>query len=113
MPFSARAHESDKLVWGSDGEGGCHSSNDDIVLEVVKRGGGENRKKGVERVLEGWINGKGPCELERLPALKNVFGKVQRVEEVNLDCLSSITTLTFVSYRLHQTQLRIYRLISI
>lgn len=84
LPFSTRAHESDRLIWGNDGEGGIHNSNGDIVLDVIRRGGGDYRKKGVDRALEGWINGSGPCELEDLPSLKSIFGQFQPVKEVGI-----------------------------
>lgn len=88
-PISERLYESEKLVFGSEGEG--HAGND-IVVEVIIRGGGGDgggRKRGVEKVLEGWsIEEEEPCELSELESLKSVFTKKTVVEEVRF--LSSL-----------------------
>lgn len=80
--------ESERLVFGPDGEG---TGGDEIVFEVLVRGAGDavgtGRKsgRGVERVLEGWAKGQ-PCELKALDSLKSVFSRKIFVEEVSAGC---------------------------
>ncbi|KAK7694601.1 hypothetical protein QCA50_001787 [Cerrena zonata] len=96
-PISERLYESEKLVFGSEGEG--HAGND-IVVEVIIRGGGSEggRKRGVEKVLEGWIGEQGrPCELSVLESLKNVFMRKTVMEEAAPDPTQN------VSFNLHLT----------
>lgn len=84
-PISERLYESEKLVFGSEGAG---HAGDEIVVEVIVRGGGEGaagRKRGVEKVLEGWVGEEGrPCELSALESLRSVFTRKAMVEEVCL-----------------------------
>ncbi|KAI0732344.1 hypothetical protein C8Q72DRAFT_901742 [Fomitopsis betulina] len=69
-PVAERHYESEKLVFGSDGEG---SGGNEYVMEVLTRGAdGSGRRRGVERALEGWSAG-GPCELTSLGPLKALF----------------------------------------
>ncbi|EPT04276.1 hypothetical protein FOMPIDRAFT_1157338 [Fomitopsis schrenkii] len=70
IPVAERHYESDKLVFGSDGEG---SGGSECVMEVLTRGAdGSGRRRGVERALEGWSGGR-PCELASLGPLKALF----------------------------------------
>ncbi len=49
-----------------------------MVEVIVREGGG--RKRGTERVLEGWSNAnKGSCELSALESLKDLMKKPQEV----------------------------------
>lgn len=77
-PVAERHYESEKLVFGSDGEG---SGGNEYVMEVLTRGAdGSGRRRGVERALEGWSAG-GPCELTSLGPLKALFVR-RSAEEV-------------------------------
>ncbi|KAL5495253.1 hypothetical protein ACEPAI_716 [Sanghuangporus weigelae] len=87
VPLSDRPLEVEALVFGSDepAEGG--SSPDEFVVEILVRGRGADvissvpvsgsaKRKGVERVLEGWSVSKGgPVPLEELDSLKSVWRK--------------------------------------
>lgn len=69
LPVSERVHDTESLVFGSGG-GGSGSAGE-FVAEVVVREGGAGRKRGVERVLEGWATALGgPCELMELESIK-------------------------------------------
>jgi elongator complex protein 5 len=84
-PIAARGTgaEAERAVFGPEGEGS--SGGDELVCEVLVRGGESGRKgRGVERELEGWKGGK-PCELRELEGLKDVFAKKILVEEVRRD----------------------------
>ena len=82
IPISERGYESEKLVFGSGGEGPGGGEKGEFVVEVLVRGGGEGRRKAVERVLEGWSGLKGgPCELMSLDSLKSIWTR-KVVEEV-------------------------------
>ncbi|KAL0951112.1 hypothetical protein HGRIS_007849 [Hohenbuehelia grisea] len=72
LPFSERAYETDRLVYGPDGEGS--GGLGEMVVEVLVRGGNEGtvRRRGVERSLEGWSTEKGPCDLFSLESLKGL-----------------------------------------
>ncbi|RDX55938.1 hypothetical protein OH76DRAFT_1396285 [Lentinus brumalis] len=75
IPIAERLYESEKLVFGQDGEG---SGPQEFAVEVLVRGGtdGSGRRRGVERVLEGWSPaGGGPCELRDLENLKTLWTK--------------------------------------
>lgn len=83
IPFSERAYESEKLVFGPNGEGGGGIVKGELVVEVLVRGGGEGRRRTVERVLEGWADTKGgPCELSAMESLKSIWTKKAVAEEV-------------------------------
>ncbi|KAI0361682.1 hypothetical protein OH77DRAFT_1500963 [Trametes cingulata] len=75
IPISERHYESEKLVFGAGGEG---SGLQEFAVEVIVRGGadGSGRRRGVERVLEGWSPAAGgPCELRELERLKALWSK--------------------------------------
>lgn len=62
-------------MFGPGGEGSGHPS--EIVIELIIREGAR-RKKGVERILEGWSNEKS-CELNTLESLKGLMIKQKEV----------------------------------
>ncbi|KAI0067680.1 hypothetical protein BV25DRAFT_1819089 [Artomyces pyxidatus] len=70
-PLTARAWEVEHLVFGSGGDG---AGGDDAVVEVLVRvpPAGEKRR-GVERVLEGWAAARGACALGELESLKKLW----------------------------------------
>ncbi|KDR85043.1 hypothetical protein GALMADRAFT_313922 [Galerina marginata CBS 339.88] len=70
LPVSERTHDTDRLVFGLAGEGSGIPS--EFVVELVVREG-TGRKRGVERVLEGWSDG--PCELSALETLRHFTRK--------------------------------------
>ncbi|KAH9937642.1 uncharacterized protein B0H18DRAFT_203929 [Fomitopsis serialis] len=81
IPIAERHYESEKLIFGSEGEG---SGGSEFVAEILVRGAdGNGRRRGVERVLEGWSGGA-PCELSALVALKTLFVK-RAAEEATPD----------------------------
>ncbi|KZS92975.1 hypothetical protein SISNIDRAFT_508482 [Sistotremastrum niveocremeum HHB9708] len=65
-------HEGEKIVFGSEGEGGA---SDEAMLEIVERLAMDRSegKKSVERSLEGW-NGSQPCEWTALSDLRGLGG---------------------------------------
>ncbi|KAH7915809.1 hypothetical protein BJ138DRAFT_877442 [Hygrophoropsis aurantiaca] len=82
IPVTERTHDSERLVFGTDGHGsnagvwsessGAQKGFREFVVEVlVRNGGGEGRKRGVERTLYGW-KGNAPCELAELDSLKSL-----------------------------------------
>lgn len=110
IPIRERGYESERLMFGPGGEGGSGGGGGEFVVEILVRGGGEGRRRAVERVLEGWSSTRGgACELNTLDSLKNIFSKKKAIEEVILlltyrgifrtDCRFS---------RLHQTPHRMY-----
>ncbi|KZT74672.1 hypothetical protein DAEQUDRAFT_807015 [Daedalea quercina L-15889] len=75
-PIAERHYESEKLVFGAEGEG---SGGGAFLVEVLVRGADAGgRRRGVEKGLEGW-SADAPCELSSLAALKPLF--VRRVVE--------------------------------
>ncbi|RPD82619.1 hypothetical protein L226DRAFT_556366 [Lentinus tigrinus ALCF2SS1-7] len=75
IPISERHYESEKLVFGQNGEG---SGPQEFVVEVLVRGGadGSGRRRGIERVLEGWSSAVGgPCDLRDLESLRTLWAK--------------------------------------
>ncbi|KAI0825184.1 hypothetical protein BC628DRAFT_299613 [Trametes gibbosa] len=76
IPISERHYESERLVFGPEGEG---SGLQEFAVEVLLRGpGGDGaaRRRGVERVLEGWSPAAGgPCELRDLDSLKSLWSR--------------------------------------
>lgn len=81
MPLSDRHHECEELVFGADGEG---LGGTDIVVELIMRSsGGSGRKRGVERMLEGWVSSSAtPCDLRDLESLKTLWTKTTVVLDV-------------------------------
>lgn len=80
IPLSERYHESEQLVYGANREG---SGGGEVVVEILVRGSGGGRRRGVERVLEGWISSTAtPCGLQDLESLKTVWAKKGTVQEV-------------------------------
>ncbi|KIM48155.1 hypothetical protein M413DRAFT_62641 [Hebeloma cylindrosporum] len=68
LPLSERVHDTERLVFGSGGEG-TGNPTEFVVELIVREGAGRNR--GIERVLEGWsIALHGPCDLVALEVLK-------------------------------------------
>ena len=75
IPIAERPYESERLVFGPGGDG---SAAQEFAAEVLVRGGadGSGRRRGVERVLEGWSPAAGgPCELRDLESLKTLWTK--------------------------------------
>ncbi|PSR72374.1 hypothetical protein PHLCEN_2v11717 [Hermanssonia centrifuga] len=71
IPIAEREYESEKLVFGSNGEG---NGGGEIVVEVLTRDSdGSGRRKGVERTLEGWSIARSSCELSDLESLRPLF----------------------------------------
>ncbi|KAI0651799.1 hypothetical protein C8Q79DRAFT_1005056 [Trametes meyenii] len=84
IPISERHYEAEKLVFGPAGEG---SGLQDFAVEVLVRGGGggadgvAGRRRGVERVLEGWSTSTGgPCELREIESLRPLWSKKAPLE---------------------------------
>ncbi|KAF8973973.1 hypothetical protein BDZ97DRAFT_1900702 [Flammula alnicola] len=77
LPVSERVHDTERLVFGSRGEGSGNPS--EFVVELIVREGA-GRKRGVERVLEGWSTALGgPCELSALETLKHLTKRKKEV----------------------------------
>ncbi|EGN97984.1 hypothetical protein SERLA73DRAFT_182795 [Serpula lacrymans var. lacrymans S7.3] len=105
IPIAERSYESERLIFGPDGEGssggawagngsgsGSRSGKADMremVVEVLVRGKGDGRKRAVERTLEGW-RGQCPCELEALESLKSVMLR-KRVEQAAPDPTQNVS----------------------
>ncbi|KAI5124685.1 hypothetical protein M0805_004293 [Coniferiporia weirii] len=103
-PLAERAREVEQLVFGTGGEGGAGGGpSDELVVEVVVRARGGDapfsnalpnsaRRRGVERVLEGWCAAKGgPVELEELESLKGVWRKQVMTEQDAPDPAKNLT----------------------
>jgi len=74
LPVSERVHESERLIFGTEGEG--TGDNDELVIEVIVRGDGEGlRRRGVDRTLQGWSLARGPCPLSEMVALKSLYSR--------------------------------------
>jgi elongator complex protein 5 len=91
IPFSERTHESERLVYGLDGNGtstGALVSKGmrEFVVEVIIRGGS---KRGVERTVEGW-KGDLPCELQALESLKSIWTR-RKPEEARPDPTQNVS----------------------
>lgn len=76
-PIATRAWEVEHLVYdiGGLGSGGGW---DEAVLEVVVRAQvaiAEGKRRGTERVLEGWSQALGPCDLTELEGLRTIWTK--------------------------------------
>ncbi|KAI0963509.1 hypothetical protein AcW1_000567 [Taiwanofungus camphoratus] len=82
LPISERHYESEKLIWGPGGDG-C--GDRDFVVELLVRGADSSgRRRGVERVLEGWSVMEGPCELSSVESLRGLWTQ-NKVEESDAD----------------------------
>ncbi|KAG2120954.1 uncharacterized protein F5147DRAFT_741810 [Suillus discolor] len=91
IPFSERIHESERLVYGPEGNGtsaGAWVSKGtrEFVVEVLIRGGG---KRGVERIVEGW-RGDVPCDLQALDSLKSIWTR-RKTEEARPDPTQNVS----------------------
>ncbi|KAJ8596917.1 hypothetical protein M405DRAFT_756578 [Rhizopogon salebrosus TDB-379] len=91
IPFSERTHESDRLVYGPEGNGtsaGSWRGEDtrEFVVEVLVRGGS---RRGVERTIEGWV-GDAPCDLYALESLKSIWHK-KKTEEARPDPTQNVS----------------------
>ncbi|KAJ7361680.1 hypothetical protein DFH08DRAFT_381282 [Mycena albidolilacea] len=72
LPVSERVHDSERLIFGAEGEG--TGDHDELVVEVIVRGDGEgSRRRGVDRTLQGWSLYRGPCPLSEMIALKSLY----------------------------------------
>ncbi|KAF4605265.1 hypothetical protein EYR40_004048 [Pleurotus pulmonarius] len=74
LPFSERASETDRLVYGPEGQGS--GSQEEIIVQILVRYGGKStsRRRSVERVLEGWsMVYNVPVELSELTSLKKIY----------------------------------------
>ena len=108
IPFSERAYESEKLVFGPNGDGGGGTVKGELVVEILVRAGGEGRRRAVERVLEGWADAKGgPCELSAMESLKSIWHKKFVTEEVG-HSVTSKPVLILAFFRLPQILLKIF-----
>ncbi|KAI0793457.1 hypothetical protein C8Q75DRAFT_750243 [Abortiporus biennis] len=109
IPFSERSYDVEQTVFCINAEGPSGDAGE-IVVEIIQRGAGlgsgdnSGRRRGVERVLEGWICGSSEdnvgkaCPLVELESLKKVFSKKGLpTEEVAPDPTQN------VSFNLHLT----------
>jgi elongator complex protein 5 len=88
IPFSERKHESERLVYGPEGNGtsaGAWASKGtrEFVVEALMRGGG---RRGAERTVEGWKKDV-PCDLQALEVLKSIWTR-KKAEEVSTNVTS-------------------------
>lgn len=82
LPVSERIHDTESLVFGPNGQGSGNAS--EFVAELIVREGG-GRKRGVERVLEGWSTALGgPCDLVALESVKPFTKKQAEVSSRDL-----------------------------
>lgn len=93
IPLAERTRDVEQLVFGPDGEGGAGGGpSDEIVVEILVRGRGveaattglpSSRRKGVERVLEGWNESRdGACSLADLDSLRSIMKQKTVVVQV-------------------------------
>ncbi|KAF7339422.1 hypothetical protein MSAN_02156300 [Mycena sanguinolenta] len=74
LSVSERVHESERLIFGADGEG--TGDDDELVIEIIVRGDGEGlRRRGVDRSLQGWSLTRGPFPLAEMVALKSLYSR--------------------------------------
>ncbi|KAJ6575175.1 hypothetical protein B0H19DRAFT_1127513, partial [Mycena capillaripes] len=74
LPVSQRVHESERLIFGAEGEG--TGDDDELVIEIIVRGDGEGlRRRGVDRTLQGWSLTRGACPLAEVVALKSLWSR--------------------------------------
>ncbi|KAF9460848.1 hypothetical protein BDZ94DRAFT_1169030 [Collybia nuda] len=88
LPVSERSHDTDRLVFRTDGEGSGNAI--EMILDIVMRGSdATGRKRGVERILEGWSFLRNcACDPVTLESLKN-FRSKRLIEEVDSIALFS------------------------
>ncbi|ESK87896.1 hypothetical protein Moror_15263 [Moniliophthora roreri MCA 2997] len=89
IPVSEREHETERLVFQGSGSG----DTKEMIIEMILRGGSDasGRRKGVERVLEGWDLQNGcAVELSRLSSLSDLWKK-KIVEEAAPDPMQNIS----------------------
>ncbi|KAG1744875.1 hypothetical protein EDD22DRAFT_786134 [Suillus occidentalis] len=91
IPFSERTHESERLVYGPEGNGtsaGAWVSKGtrEFVVEILIRGGS---KRGVERSVEGW-KGDVPCDLQALDSLTSIWTR-RNAEEARPDPTQNVS----------------------
>ncbi|KAG6911926.1 hypothetical protein DXG01_000173 [Tephrocybe rancida] len=79
LPLSERIHDVERLVYGSKANGEGSGGIAEIVVEILIRGG-DGRKRGIDREIEGWSASMGPCDLTKLEGLKGVWTKKAPVE---------------------------------
>ncbi|KAJ7103481.1 hypothetical protein B0H15DRAFT_215891 [Mycena belliarum] len=74
LPISERGEETERLIFGTDGEG--TGDNDELVIEVILRGDGEGlRRRGVDRTLQGWSITRGLRPLSDLNTLRSLWSR--------------------------------------
>ncbi|KAJ6610051.1 hypothetical protein B0H10DRAFT_2061822 [Mycena sp. CBHHK59/15] len=75
LPVSERVYESERLIFGTGGEG--TGDDNEVVIEMLVRGDGDGlgRTRGVERTLKGWSFARGPCALTELDTLKSLWSR--------------------------------------
>ncbi|KAJ7254058.1 hypothetical protein B0H12DRAFT_569788 [Mycena haematopus] len=74
LPVSERVYESERLIFGAEGEG--TGDDDELVIEIVVRGDGEGlRRRGVDRTLQGWSFARGPHPLSEMIALQSMYSR--------------------------------------
>lgn len=114
LPVSERSYDTDCLVFGGDGEGSGNSP--ELVVDILVRGlDASGRKRGVERLLEGWSPMfNGACDLMMLESMKNI-GSKRAVEEVDTTVFHFIRLCSIYSLllRARRIQLEICRLTSV
>ncbi|KAG6850508.1 hypothetical protein H0H93_012509 [Arthromyces matolae] len=86
LPLSDRTHDIERLVYGTNGDGDGSGRAVEMAVDVLVRGG-DGKKRGFERELEGWSLFEGPCDLTKLERLKEVWIRKAAVE------VNSITLL--------------------
>jgi len=74
LPFSERVYESNRLVFGPEGEGcgGGAAGTWEIVVQVLVRDVGDRsgRRRVADRAIQAWSNVRGACEPTDLECLK-------------------------------------------
>ncbi|KAF9229337.1 hypothetical protein BS17DRAFT_17578 [Gyrodon lividus] len=94
IPVSERAHESQSLVYGPGGTGTCFGGGVDtreFVVELIVRGAGAGgRKRGIERVIEGW-RGDAPEDLQKLDSLKSIWAQKKPADDKPLDPTQNVS----------------------
>lgn len=113
LPVSERSYDTDCLIFGADGEGSGNSP--EVVVDILVRGlDASGRKRGVERLLEGWSPVfNGACDLMMLESMKYI-GSKRAVEEVGaaISHFISLCSLYSPLPRMRRIQHKMCRLIS-